>query len=112
MSEKKDPLKDRISTLIAEWGGTWSFILWFLSLSSIYMLINIFSYKKFDPYPFQFLNLALGFIASLQAPFIMMVQNRREKIESEKQQKDLDLDLSTNILVKAIFKEMRRKKNE
>ena len=97
-----------LSDQISSFGGSWSYIIYFLSASAIYMLFNSFSQRHFDPYPFQFLNLALGFMASLQAPFILMADNR----QSEKDRKQANMDLKIDSESKKILIELRKDLNE
>jgi len=76
-SQRAEPLGDRVADMVAAFGGSWTFI--FLSVFVIiaWMVINIFLSKPFDAYPYIFLNLVLSCLAALQAPIIMMSQNRQ-----------------------------------
>ncbi len=70
----------RVADKIADFGGSWTFIIIFLACLIVWMCINVYwlSNKGFDPYPFILLNLILSCVAALQAPVIMMSQNRQE----------------------------------
>lgn len=82
---------DRMADKIADFGGSWTFILSFLGFLLVWISFNIFwlSNKGFDPYPFILLNLLLSCIAALQAPVIMMSQNRQEEKDRERAKEDL-----------------------
>ncbi|WP_316356103.1 DUF1003 domain-containing protein [Candidatus Neptunichlamydia sp. REUL1] len=77
--EKKLTIGQRMADRVARFGGSWKFILLFLALLLIWMVLNTFFVKDegFDPYPFILLNLLLSCLAALQAPIIMMSQNRQ-----------------------------------
>lgn len=68
---------DRIADKIAEFGGSWRFIIIFGCILAVWMVWNGVSPARFDPYPFILLNLVLSFTAAFQAPIIMMSQNRQ-----------------------------------
>ena len=70
----------RIADKVAEFGGSWTFIIIFVSIMIAWMGSNIFFFsaqEAFDPYPFILLNLVLSTLAAMQAPIIMMSQNRQ-----------------------------------
>lgn len=82
-------LGEQLADTIAQFGGSWPFILLFLSFLVVWVVLNtkLFAAPRqpFDPYPFIFLNLILSMVAALQAPIIMMAQNRqgaRDRIEA------------------------------
>jgi uncharacterized membrane protein len=68
---------DRVADRVASFGGSWSFIGLAMAAITVWMLINAVEHKPFDPYPYILLNLVLSCIAALQAPIIMMSQNRQ-----------------------------------
>jgi uncharacterized membrane protein len=88
-------LGDRAADVIAEFGGSWKFIIASLVLFSVWVAANsvLLMQKPFDPYPFILLNLALNMITALQAPIIMMSQNR----QSHKDRLRADLDYQVNL---------------
>jgi CRP/FNR family transcriptional regulator, cyclic AMP receptor protein len=88
-------LADRAADAIAEFGGSWKFIIFEIGLFLSWMLVNswLLADKVFDAYPYVFLNLVLGIICGLQAPFIMMSQNR----QSHKDRLRADLDYQVNL---------------
>ncbi len=86
---------DRAADIIAEFGGSWKFIIFEIGLFLLWVLLNtwLLADKVFDPYPYVFLNLVLGIICGLQAPIIMMSQNR----QSHKDRLSADLDYQVNL---------------
>src|SRR5213083_2057851 len=86
---------DRAADKIAEFGGSWKFIIFEIGLFLLWMLLNTWLLfdRAFDPYPYVFLNLVLGIICGLQAPIIMMSQNR----QSHKDRLRADLDYQVNL---------------
>src|SRR5258708_9207230 len=77
--EKEATLGERVSDSVARFGGSWVFIITFLILSTIYIAVNVFLRRTaWDPYPFILLNLFLSMLAAIQAPVIMMSQNRQD----------------------------------
>ena len=85
---------DRLADSVARWGGSWKFIICAGIFLSVWTITNSFMLKDhgFDPYPFVFLNLLLSMIAALQAPVIMMSQNR----QSAKDRLGVELDYEVN----------------
>src|SRR5207253_435875 len=78
--EKKSTLPERIADSMVQFGGSWTFIIGFIVISSIYTVINIGLHKAaWDPYPFILPNLILSLLAAIQAPVIMMSQNRQDR---------------------------------
>src|SRR5438309_1072285 len=77
--EKEMTFGERIADRVAGFGGSWTFILTFLTVLMIYTAVNVILGKKsWDPYPFILLNLFLSMLAAIQAPVIMMSQNRQD----------------------------------
>ncbi len=78
--DKKLTLGQRVADSVAQFGGSWTFIISFFVFLLIWMSVNILflASKVFDPYPFILLNLILSCLAAIQAPIIMMSQNRQE----------------------------------
>ncbi|MFK7032118.1 DUF1003 domain-containing protein [Flavobacterium oreochromis] len=85
----------RVADQVASFGGSWIFIISFLIFLLTWIVINVFFLmnKGFDPYPFILLNLILSCIAALQAPIIMMSQNRQEEKDRERAKKDFYVNL-------------------
>lgn len=92
--DKRLTLADRAADMLAEFGGSWKFIGFALGLILFWILLNAYILVKgFDPLPFQMLNLVLAVISGLQAPIIMMSQNR----QSGKDRLRADLDYQVNL---------------
>ena len=85
----------RIADKVAAFGGSWTFIIIFMLIIFVWININIFVFndKGFDPYPFILLNLILSCLAALQAPVIMMSQNRQEEKDRSRAQNDYEINL-------------------
>ncbi len=89
----KKTFGERASDKLAKWAGSWTFIITFLSLMSLWIILNITAWiNSWDPYPFILLNLALSLLAAIQAPIILMAQNR----ESQKDRIRAEYDYSVN----------------
>ena len=98
----------RIADRVAAFGGSWTFIIIFLSSMSVWMIYNSSVPGRFDPYPYIFLNLVLSCIAALQAPVIMMSQNR----QATRDRMDDQLDYEINIRAEKEITEMRARIGE
>jgi uncharacterized membrane protein len=108
MKEKVKTLSfgEKLSDRIADFGGSWKFISIFISIIIIWMGINIWLYANegFDPYPFILLNLVLSCIAALQAPVIMMSQNRQEDFDRERAKNDYEINMKAEKEIKELHK--------
>ncbi|RYU95762.1 DUF1003 domain-containing protein [Emticicia agri] len=108
--EDSKPLSfgDRMADKIADFGGSWTFILSFMGFLLIWILFNIYwlSNKGFDPYPFILLNLILSCIAALQAPVIMMSQNRQEEKDRERAKEDLRINQKAEEEIRSLHKKL------
>lgn len=98
----------RLADAVAKFGGSWKFIITFGVFIWIWMLTNFFVYanKGFDPYPFILLNLILSCLAALQAPVIMMSQNRREEKDRERAKKDYMINLKAEIEIRILHEKI------
>jgi uncharacterized membrane protein len=94
----------KIADKVASFGGSWTFIISFVVFISIWISVNIFWFisKPFDPYPFILLNLILSCIAALQAPVIMMSQNRQEDKDRERSKKDYMINLKSELEIRSL----------
>lgn len=101
-------LGDRVADAIAKFGGSWSFIIGFLVFLAIWALINAFLLGRdaFDPYPFIFLNLMLSMLAALQAPVIMMSQNRSAERDRLAARHDYEVNLKAEIEIMALHEKL------
>ncbi len=98
---------DRIADLIARFGGSWWFIGAFSALVALWMGLNLIpSAKKFDEYPFQFLNLVLAILAALQAPIIMMSQNRQSAKDKIQSDLDYQVNLKNELQIKRLHEKL------
>lgn len=93
-----------IADKVAAFGGSWTFIIAFFVFISIWIGSNviIFRNKEFDPYPFILLNLILSCVAALQAPVIMMSQNRQEEKDRERAKKDYMINLKSELEIRML----------
>lgn len=99
---------DRLADKITAVAGSWGFILGFTSFLIIWILLNIYVFDDLDPYPFILLNLLLSCIAALQAPIIMMSQNRSAKKDSMRGQNDYRTDLKSELILEELHDKMER----
>ena len=91
--EKEATLGERLADSVARFGGSWVFILTFLVLSMTYVAANVFLRRSaWDPYPFILLNLFLSMLAAVQAPVIMMSQNRQDTKDRVRSELDFDVN--------------------
>ncbi len=92
---KKDLKRlDRLSDSIADIGGSWAFISIFVVVILMWVILNVFLLTiPFDRYPFTLLNLFLSMVAAIQAPIILMAQNRAAKRDQARAELDLEKDL-------------------
>lgn len=99
---------EKLSDKIASFGGSWSFIISFGFVLLIWIAFNSFAMTqaRFDPYPFILLNLVLSSIAALQAPVIMMSQNRQEAKDRIRSQHDYMVNLKAEIEIRALHEKM------
>ena len=102
--EGKLTLGQRLADKIAMFGGSWTFIIVFFSFILVWMSINILmlSAKPFDPYPFILLNLILSCLAAIQAPIIMMSQNRKEQKDRQRGEHDYKINLKAELEIKLL----------
>lgn len=94
----------KVADKIADFGGSWTFIITFFSFILIWMSINIWllAAKPFDPYPFILLNLILSCLAAIQAPIIMMSQNRQEQKDRQRSEHDYKINLKAELEIKLL----------
>ncbi|MFS2180372.1 DUF1003 domain-containing protein [Rhizobium pisi] len=99
---------ERVADGIARVGGSWSFILAFLAFLVVWTIINtiILMSEAFDPYPFVFLNLILSMLAAIQAPIIMMSQNRQAERDRFEAAKDYEVNLKAELEVLSLHQKI------
>jgi len=97
-----------ISDKVARFGGSWKFIIFFIVLLFVWILFNIFLPIKeiFDPYPFILMNLILSCVAALQAPIIMMSQNRKEEKDRKRSENDYLINLKAELELRNLHQKM------
>lgn len=98
----------RIADKVADFGGSWTFILSFIAFLVAWIAINVFWFanKGFDPYPFILLNLILSCVAALQAPIIMMSQNRQEEKDRDRAKKDYMINLKSELEIRLLHEKI------
>jgi uncharacterized membrane protein len=98
----------RIADKVATFGGSWTFIISFGVFIFIWITLNVYWFlnKGFDPYPFILLNLILSCIAALQAPVIMMSQNRQEEKDRDRAKKDYMINLKSELEVRTLHEKI------
>jgi len=98
----------KVADKVATFGGSWTFIISFLSFLLIWIAANVFilSNKGFDPYPFILLNLILSCVAALQAPVIMMSQNRTEERDRDRAKKDYMINLKSELEIRMLHEKI------
>lgn len=94
----------RIADKVAAFGGSWTFIMSFFLFILVWIFINIWvlASKPFDPYPFILLNLILSCLAAIQAPIIMMSQNRLEQKDRKRSEHDYKINLKAELEIKLL----------
>ena len=102
--EEKLTLGQRVADRVATFGGSWPFIFLFGSIMMMWMFINIVSLTTFDPYPFILLNLCLSTLAALQAPIIMMSQNRQSAKDKLLAENDYQVNLKAEMEIGALMR--------
>ena len=99
-SSQKDTLGQRAADRIARFAGSWGFIFTFVAVLLAWMVGNVLlAAGAFDPYPFILLNLVLSCVAAIQAPLIMMSQNRQEEKDRRRAENDYKVNLKTEIMI-------------
>jgi uncharacterized membrane protein len=98
----------KISDKVAKFGGSWAFIITFFAILVVWILFNTLTPIKdnFDPYPFILMNLILSCIAALQAPIIMMSQNRQEEKDRQRSENDYLINLKSELEIRALHEKI------
>ena len=99
---------ERVADKVAEFGGSWTFIISFVVFLLIWIAVNMYwlNNKGFDPYPFILLNLILSCVAALQAPVIMMSQNRQEAKDRERARNDYMVNLKAELEIRELHEKI------
>ena len=94
----------RASDAVAKFAGSWAFIFSFSGVLILWMVVNVLlAAGAFDPYPFILLNLVLSCVAAIQAPLIMMSQNRQEEKDRRRAENDYKVNLKTEIMIEDLY---------
>lgn len=110
---EKQTFGERLADKVAEFGGSWTFIIVFCVFLAAWAAANIWLLTRpFDPYPFIFLNLMLSMVAALQAPVIMMSQNRQGAKDRENATRDYEVNLKAEIEIMALHDKLDRLRDE
>ncbi len=101
-------LGQKVADKVAQFGGSWPFIFSFIFFILIWITTNVYwlANSGFDPYPFILLNLLLSCLAALQAPVIMMSQNRQEQKDRERAKKDYMINLKSELEVRMLHEKI------
>jgi uncharacterized membrane protein len=99
---------DRLADKVAEFGGSWKFIILFFVVMAVWITANCvyFLWHPWDPYPFILFNLILSMLAAIQAPIIMMSQNRQEARDRLRAENDYQVNLKAEIEIRAVSERM------
>ena len=97
---------DKVADKITEVAGSWNFIIGMIIFLLLWILLNIYVLENADPYPFILLNLLLSCIAALQAPIIMMSQNREAKKDRLRSSNDYKTDLKSELILEELHRKM------
>ena len=104
--DEKLSLGQKASDAVAKFAGSWAFIFSFIAVMVIWMVVNIvLAANAFDGYPFILLNLVLSCIAAVQAPLIMMSQNRQE-LRQERAENDYRINLKNELIIDDLHKKL------
>ena len=101
---EKYTLGQRAADAIAKFAGSWAFIFSFTGVLLLWIVVNtILAADAFDPFPFILLNLVLSCVAAIQAPLIMMSQNRQEEKDRRRAENDYKVNLKTEIMIEDLY---------
>ena len=105
--DAKRSLGDKLADKVTAVAGSWGFIIVFCIFLILWMIINYLMIVNVDPYPFILLNLILSCIAALQAPIIMMSQNRADKKDSLRSLNDYKTDLKSELILEVLHEQIK-----
>ena len=101
-AQASESFGDRVADRVAAFGGSWTFIFLAIAAITVWTLINAVMVKAFDPYPYILLNLVLSSLAALQAPVIMMSQNRQAARDRLDVQHDYEVDTKAELEIASL----------
>jgi uncharacterized membrane protein len=101
-------LGERVADVVADFGGSWTFISIFFAVLVVWMAFNVWAASRqvFDPYPFILLNLVLSCLAAIQAPIIMMSQNRQEAKDRLRSENDFRVNLKAELEIRHLHEKI------
>lgn len=100
---------EKVADMVAEFGGSWSFIISFMAVLALWIGVNVWAATRvFDPYPFILLNLSLSTLAALQAPIILMSQNRQAKKDRITARHDYEVNLRAQLEIVRLSRKLDR----
>jgi len=106
--EKQWTLGERMADRLADFGGSWTFLILFALFLAVWVTVNsvVLYTKPLDPYPYIFLNLILSCLAAIQAPIIMMSQNRQEAKDRVRSQHDYQVNLKSELEIRHLHEKI------
>ena len=104
--EENRTIGEKVSDKLAEVAGSWTFIMIFVLFLIFWIVLNIMAMQAVDPYPFILLNLVLSCISAIQAPIIMMSQNREAKKEKIKSNNEYKTTLKNELILEELHRKM------
>jgi CRP/FNR family transcriptional regulator, cyclic AMP receptor protein len=105
--EEEETLGERVADRVASFGGSWTFIITFMAVLASYSMIStIMGHRSWDPYPFILLNLFLSMLAAIQAPIIMMSQNRQDKKDRLRSELDFEVNRRAETEIQGLARKM------
>lgn len=110
LHDEKLTIGDRLSDRLADIAGSWGFIISFAVILATWITINSIRWlmHPYDPFPYILLNLVLSCIAAIQAPIIMMSQNRQESKDRLRSEHDYEVNLKAEILIEAVLQRLEQ----
>ncbi|MFZ5974170.1 MAG: DUF1003 domain-containing protein [Bacillota bacterium] len=109
VQESRLSFGDRMADKLAAFAGSWKFIIGFTCVLALWIIVNVYLMSKpYDPYPFILLNLVLSCIAAIQAPVIMMSQNRQEEKDRLRAKNDYKVNLKAEVIVEDLHEKIEK----
>ena len=106
--EESKSFGERLADKLTKVAGSWSFLLCFILFLIVWIILNLYAFDSIDPYPFILLNLLLSCISAVQAPIIMMSQNRAAKKDSIRSKNDYKTDLKSELILEDLHEKMEK----
>jgi len=105
--EQEATFGERIADSVARFGGSWTFIIMFMVVLCVYTFVNVTLHRRaWDPYPFILLNLFLSMLAAIQAPVIMMSQNRQDTKDRLRSELDFDVNRRAEVEIQGLARKL------